>query len=61
VTFPIQTANAFPKIYFDILPRVSTDKVTVAFGASVVLSANSKAGIVAVLEVKSSKKQLALF
>jgi len=57
--FPIQTAKAFPKTYFDIFPSVSADKVTVTVGASVILLAEAEIGIAAVLGSKSSKKQLA--
>jgi hypothetical protein len=57
VLFPIHTASAFPKTYFDILPRVSGDNVTVTVGSANVLFATAEIGIVAVLGAKSSKKQ----
>jgi hypothetical protein len=58
VIFPIQEAIAFPKTYFDILPRVSAETVTVTVGAAVVLLADTERGMLAFLGAKSSKKQL---
>jgi hypothetical protein len=57
VLFPIHAAIALPKTYFEILPIVSVDNVTVTVAGSVVLSAKTEIGILAVLGAKSSKKQ----